>query len=292
MAKATAPTNMATQQDEELPQTAVKPRAKDLLIQQMQDRLAEYVGPEDTKQATTTTQEEETFKKRYGDLRRFQQEKEREANGKIKQLQEQIEQLTALANKPMPKTQAEFEAWKAKYPDIATFIEIIADEKAGQRSQQLQDELVGVKQKLTETEKEKAFATLKVLVPDLEEIVGSSEYAVWFADQPVFVQEELNTSDDPHKIAYYLNGYKVIQEKPTPKAKTNKLDALDTKVKNTGATPSNSRTAHKYTTSQIEKMSRSDPTWYEKNEPDIIAARNAGLILDDTSKRNTVFDAV
>ena len=70
--------------------------------------------------------EEETFRKRYSDLRRFQQQKEAEANKEVAALKAQITQLSAAQNAPLPKTREEFESWKAKYPDIVGFIEIIA----------------------------------------------------------------------------------------------------------------------------------------------------------------------
>lgn len=290
MAKATAPSKETTQEEEELPKTAVRPTIKDQYIQNLESKLAEYVEPDEIAPKQTelpTQQEEDTFKKRYGDLRRHLQQKEGASQKKIDELEKQVKQLTLATQQPMPKTQEEFEAWKNKYPDIATFIEIIADQKASQRAAQLETELGTVKEKLTVTEKEKAFATLKVLVPDLEEVVGSNEYQGWFEDQPVFVQEELNTSDDPHKVAYYINAFKTMQNKPVKKAKDSKLDALDTSTKNTGITPNNSKNTWKYTQSQIQKMSTQE---YEAQEAEIIASRNAGLILDDLSKRNTVFD--
>lgn len=292
--KSTAPAKATTQDDEDLPKTAVQTRGKDKVIQTLQEQLAGYMEPaepgadqQDTPTAEPTT-EEETFKKRYGDLRRHLQQKEVGFTKETDELRKQVDQLTKLANQPMPQSQEEFEAWKAKYPQIASFIEIIADEKASQRAAQLQEELGGVKQKLVETEKEKAFATLKVLVPDIEETVKSSEYKDWFQKQPIFVQEELNTSEDPHRIAYWMDVYRLSIAKPTAaKIKEDKLAVLDTSAKNTGVTPGVNSGKYKFTSSQIAKMTTAE---YEKVEDELIAARNAGQIYDDMSKRNTVFE--
>lgn len=278
----------ATQSDEELPKTAVKPSAKDLYIQNLQEQVNKLSGtPVAESAADPIDTEEATFKKRYGDLRKYAQEKENNLKKQLADYEAKIAHLSHLAEQPMPKTKEEFEAWKAKYPDIASFIEIIADEKASQRAGQLQQELGTLKDKLTETEKEKAYATLKSLVPDLEAIIPSPEYKAWYANQPLFVQEELNTSEDPYKIAYYMDIYKLSVAKPTPRTKADALAALDTAVRNTGATPGRNSGAHKYTTSQIAKMSTQE---YSAKEADIIAARNSGQILDDTTKRNSVFD--
>lgn len=292
MSKKSAPAQAATQ-DDELPQTAVKPRGKDVVIQTLQEQLAAYAEPsapvDDPPEPAATTPEEETFKKRYGDLRRHAQQKETLFTKQINDLKSQMEQLTKAANQPMPKNKEEFETWKSKYPQIASFVETIADEKASEKAAQLNIELDGVKQKLTETEKEKAFATLKVLVPDIEDLVRSLEYKNWYQEQPAFVQEELNTSEDPHRIAYWVNIYRMSVAKPEKQAKKpgDKLAALDTSVKNTGAKPDHLAGKYKFTASQIAKMT---PAEFEKHEQELIEARNAGQILDDLSKRNTVWD--
>lgn len=293
MARKNAPAQAATQdQDNDLPQTAVVPRGKDKVISDLQTQLSQYMEPvepvsEPAIEASTNT-EEETFKKRYGDLRRHLQQKEVGFSKEINDLKSQVDQLTKLSNQPMPQNKDEFEAWKAKYPQIAGFIETIADEKASQRASQLQEELIGVKQKLTETEKEKSFATLKVLVPNVEELVQSEPYKTWFQAQPMFVQEELNTSEDPHRIAYWMGVYQMsIGKKTEPAKKDSKLDVLDTSAKNTGATPGPMAGKYKFTASQIAKMSTAE---FEKHEAELIEARNAGQIYDDMSKRNTVWD--
>lgn len=289
MTKSNAPVNAAATQEEELPQTAVKPRQKDLLLQQMQERLASYENNEEVNVQSNTPQNEEesTYKKRYGDLRRFQQQKEKEAQTSISELQSQINQLTVAQNQPLPKTREEFEAWKSRYPDIVGFIEIIAEERANAAKTQLSEELDTVRNKLTETEKEKAFATLKLLVPDLEEVLDCTPYKKWFNEQPHFVQDILNTSDDPHQIAYYINVYRTTIAPTNPASKASKLDALNTSVKNSGTTPSNQSGKWKFTQSQISKMSTQE---FEDREDEIIAARNTGLILDDVSRKNSVFD--
>ena len=293
MAKqSTAPAPAATPTDDELPQTAVRPRGKDQTIAQLQQQLSEYMEPVEPTSTTTTTleptdPEEATFKKRYGDLRRHAQQRENELKGKISEYEKRLTQLESAAKQPMPKTKEEFETWRTSYPDIASFIEMIADEKAAQRSGQLQQELGSVKEKLVETEKEKAYATLKVLVPDIEEIVPSIDYKKWFQNQPMFIQEELNTSDDPHKIAYYMNIYKLTLAPTGKSGKSSSLDALATSVKNTGTQPGRNASQFKFTQSQIAKMS---PQEFEKREAEIIEARNSGKILDDLNRQNTVFD--
>lgn len=286
MPKTSAPAPAATQ-DEELPQTAVKLKGRDAVIASLQDRLDAIDEPAPEPQLEANSPEEDaTFKKRYGDLRRYAQQKETKLKSELETYKAQVEQLTAMANKPMPKTKEEFEAWKNQYPDIVTFIEMIADEKASVAKQQLQEELGSVQEKLQTTEKEKAYNYLLRLVPDLEEIIPSAEYKKWFAAQPEFVKQEINGSEDPEQVSYYMNIYKTSIGKVDTKRPADKLAALNTSLKNTGPTPS-SNSRWKFTASQIKAMSVDD---FAKNEQAIQEARMAGLIYDDMSRRNTVFD--
>lgn len=284
-----APAQAATPEDE-LPKTAVKERPKDRAIRELQDQLAQYADKDDPveppKDEPIANQEEETWKKRYADLRRHTQKLENDKHKEIENLKNQAEQLKAAVNQPMPKTKEEFQAWKDRYPDIATFIELIAEEKASQRASQLQEQLQEVTSKLSETEKEKDFATLKSLVPDVETTVKTKEYKDWFLNQPIFVQDKLNSSEDPYEIAYYMNIYKMSFGKPTENAKVDSRDVLATSVRGTGSAPGAKQSNYLFTSSQIEKESRRDPSWYEKNEAAIIEARNNNQILDDTSKSN------
>ena len=55
--------------------------------------------------------EEKTFKKRYGDLRRHSQEKEREFQKQLDDLKVQLEKATKKEIK-LPKTEAEIDEWQ------------------------------------------------------------------------------------------------------------------------------------------------------------------------------------
>ena len=72
----------------------------------------------------TLNPEEKTFKKRYGDLRRYSQQKEEEYKKEILKLKEQV---AGTVNKEikMPKSEEELAAWSSKYPDVAQVIETI-----------------------------------------------------------------------------------------------------------------------------------------------------------------------
>ena len=73
--------------------------------------------------------EEKSFKTRYGDVRRHLAAKEKEYNAKIKELENQLGQTKKLVP---PKSDEDLQAWVDKYPDVAGMVETIADKRAKQ----------------------------------------------------------------------------------------------------------------------------------------------------------------
>ena len=84
--------------------------------------------------------EEKNFKKRYGDLRRHTQEKEKEFQAQLDKLTSQLDAATK-NELVLPKSTDEVEAWAKKYPDVAGIVEAIADKKASERSSELDGRL-------------------------------------------------------------------------------------------------------------------------------------------------------
>ena len=84
--------------------------------------------------------EERTFKKRYGDLRRYSQEKEKDFQKQIDELKSQLSQATQKEMK-LPKSDEDIEAWAKEYPDVAKIVESIAMKKAKEQSTTLEKKL-------------------------------------------------------------------------------------------------------------------------------------------------------
>ena len=70
--------------------------------------------------------EEKSFKKRYGDLRRHMQEKEKEWNERLEALEKGKKKQSIVP----PKSDEDIEEWAKQYPDVAGIVEKIASEKA------------------------------------------------------------------------------------------------------------------------------------------------------------------
>lgn len=284
------PKNATPQQptvdDEELPQTAVTERESVRILRerntQQQQSLADY-AEEDEPQAPS--QQGEQWEKRYGDLRRHAQKKDQEANKRIRDLEVQIGQLQQAANRPMPTTREELDAWKAQYPQVAAIIETLADERAAARTNTLEQQLGGLSEELAETKKERAYAQLKALVPDIEDVADSPEWKAWLSDLPKSVQDITNNTDDPFELAKMVNKFKAEQNRGQPaqrKTKTDTTGVLEAAVRGGGGQGTSRQQPYKFTVRQIEKM---QPHEFEKFETEIDEARKAGLILDDSSRK-------
>lgn len=282
--------------EQDLPMTGVKEKKSVLTIIDLQNQLSQYVDQDEPPQPQAPENEPEPepqatddpWSKRYGDLRRHAQKKEETYQKQVKDLQKQLNQLSEASKQPMPKTKEEFLRWKEQYPDIATFIEIIADEKAVERAKQVKEQLDTVQMQLRQTTKEKAEVKLQTLVPDLdiEKIKAGLDqvFLAWLSKQPDTIQTRITESDDPEEVAAYLNFYKasITPGAPQTVKKVDKTAALDVTVKNTGSSPDRNSQKYKFTTSQIQKMS---PQEYVKNEVAIDEAERQGLIYDDMSKK-------
>ena len=92
------------------------------------------------KEEEPTSAEEKTFKKRYGDLRRHSQEKEKEFQKQLDDLKAQLEKATKKEIK-LPKSEEEIEEWAKEYPDVAQIVETIAIKKAREQSEALEGEI-------------------------------------------------------------------------------------------------------------------------------------------------------
>ena len=134
--------------------------------------------------------EEKNFKKRYGDLRRHTQEKEKAFQAQLDKLTAQLDAATK-NELVLPKSEDEVEAWAKKYPDVAGIVEAIADKKASERSSELDSRLKEIESLRTTAKREKAEAELLSMHPDFQEIRADDAFHSWAEKQPKVVQDAL-----------------------------------------------------------------------------------------------------
>jgi len=126
------------------------------------------------------------YKKRYDDLKRYYDKRVNEFKELEKDLKEQVK--SSRPKYTPPKTKEELERFKEDNPDIYAVVETVSHIQATSRLTELEEELTSLKDELQMTKAEKAYADLKALVPDYEEIRMSDDFHNWAEQQPEEIQ--------------------------------------------------------------------------------------------------------
>ena len=230
----------------------------------------------------TLSKEEESFKKRYGDLRRHMQEKEQEYKIKFEQLQQQLDKA-AKNELVLPKGEADIAAWARKYPDVAAIVEAIADKKATERSSDLDNRLKEIEELRTQAKKDKAEAELMSLHPDFTQIRSDDAFHDWAESQPKWVQDALYENvDDAKSVARVIDLYKAdmgITKQKTTSSDKAAASSVNARSRNT---PEADDSKAFFRESQVNKMSTKD---YEKNADAIMEAIRSGKFVYDVTGR-------
>ena len=245
------------------------------LEQLMKEQKGEVEQPEEE----PASSEEKTFKKRYGDLRRHMQEKEKEFQKQLEELKGQLDSATRKEMK-LPKSDEDLEAWARDYPDVAAIIETIAAKKAQEQTKTLEDRFKAVDEMQVNAQREKAEAELMRLHPDFDEIRDSDDFHEWADEQPKWVQEALyENDDDARSAARAIDLYKSDKNLTTKKkSKGNAAEAVT--PKNTRSKPQESDASSYIKESEVQKMS---PQEYEKRSDEIMEAIRSGKFVYDVS---------
>ena len=258
---------------------------KKLLKEQTGDTEKEE-GTEENQNSTEEKEEpksaeERTFKKRYGDLRRHSQEKEKEYQKKLQDLESQLATATKKEMK-LPKSDEDIEAWAKEYPDVAKIVETIAIKKAREQSVEIEDRLKKIDEMNLSATKERAEVELLKIHPDFEDIRDSDDFHDWAEEQPQWVQNALyENEDDAKSAARAIDLYKSdrgMGKKDTSKSSKNAAKAVSTKNKTSVPDANNQNSVIK--ASDVQRMSADE---YEKNSDMIMEAIRSGNFLYDVS---------
>ena len=237
------------------------------------------VAEEATKEAAVKeddkdlTREEKTYKKRYDDLRRHQNK-----------LVEQVKTLEAQVSDPSsfaaPTTEAELEAWKEKYPDVANIVSTLAKKEAQAMYNAADERLSRLDEIAEQADRAKAEAEIRAIHSDFDELKESDAFHDWVDVQPKWVKDALYVnSDDPASVARVIDLYKAdnnIVNKGKKASAKRAATAIVTKKGRTAvdADESNGR----ITESDVNKMSTVE---YEKRSDEIMEAIRGGRFVYD-----------
>ena len=255
-------------------------------IEQDEEELKQLIADKEdapeaqAQEAEPTTGEEKSFKKRYGDLRRHMQEKEKSWEDKLKQIETQLGDVTRKEIK-LPKSDEDIDAWAAQYPDVAAIVETIAIKKAREQSEGLESRVKEIDDMRANASREKAEVELMQVHPDFDSIRDSDDFHDWVEEQPKWVQDALYENDnDARSASRAIDLYKADKNIAKSKPASNKDAARSISNRTSRSDPNTNSTDGTFKESQVAKMS---PQQYEKAADAIMDAIRTGKFVYDMS---------
>jgi len=255
---------------------------------QEQDELDELIAEQngETKEAVQeddqepVNAEDKSFKKRYGDLRRHVQEKEKSWEDKFSKLEAQLDQATR-KEISLPKSDEDIEAWATKYPDVAAIVETIAIKKAREQSQGLEERVKEIDEMKASAAREKAEVLLLQSHPDFGTIRDSDEFHEWVEEQPKWVQDALYENDsDARSASRAIDLYKADMGIKTKKTSSNRDAARSVGNRSGRSAPDEDSKSGVFSESQVNQMSAQQ---YEAVSDEIMEAIRTGKFVYDMS---------
>jgi len=221
--------------------------------------------------------EEKSFKKRYGDLRRHMQQKEKEWEEKFKAFENRMHKESIIP----PKSDEDIEEWARQYPDVAGIVETIAAKKAQEMFKKAEDRLAQLDELQYETERKSAEATIREAHSDFDKLRDSDGFHQWAENQPRWVRDALyENMDDPDSVIRVIDLYK-IDNGETPQARRAKTkDAAKSIGKGSRTKVDPTEGGSMIKESDVAKMSAKE---FEAREQEITKAMRTGKFVYDLS---------
>jgi hypothetical protein len=241
-------------------------------------------------------QEEETWKKRHGDLRSYTSRQINDLEKKLAEVEKAL--LEKDKNPKLPANETEAEEWIKEYPDLARVLGTMIDKRAEQHVTSVSDEVRDVKMQLeaerTATARERAYNEILRIHPDFPVLVNDLKFQEWVERQPLSkaeggrgirigqaIYDALYKNDtDAEAAIEAVDVYKADTEALKPKKNNVDREVAASVRKTTSATPVTNDGKRTFSESEIDKMK---PWDYDKYEKEIEEARRDGRIVYDLS---------
>lgn len=236
---------------------------------------------------------EQTWQKRYSDLRSHAAKKEAELAKKLADKDKLLEETTKQQIKfPKSASMDDVMEWAQVYPDLAGVMEAIADYKASERTKGVKDQLASLDKDRKQLARERAEAQILKAHNDFLDLVDDPDFQTWVENQPIERGEQVggaiynalyvNETDSVAAIKA-IDIYKqdmAMKKKPRRRNVEDAAEAMSTVRTPSSQIPSNLQGKRSYLESEIDEM---DIRTYERLETDIEEARREGRITYDIS---------
>ena len=258
--------------------------AKEIAELEAQQR-GESEEPEEAEEATkeaeadtetkeeTLSAEEKSFKKRYGDLRRHMQQKEKEWDEKFESLQSSKSSVIP------PKSDEDIEAWATKYPDVAGIVETIATKKAQEMFSKADTRLKELDEAHSEANRVKSENKIRESHSDFDKLREADEFHDWADEQPKWVKDALyENADDPDSVVRVIDLYKIDKGLTLKDKKANKKAAASPVTRRSKTQVDVADANEMIRESDVAKMS--DKEFEERADEINKAMRNGKFVYD------------
>ena len=225
----------------------------------------------------TLSAEERTFKKRYGDLRRHIQQKEKEWEEKFSALEKRSEREGIVP----PKSEEDIDNWAKEYPDVAGIVETIATKKAQEMFEKANIRIKEIDEERMELKRDSAENLIRKAHSDFDDLRAADEFHNWAEQQPKWVKDALyENSDDPDSVIRVIDLYKMDNGLTVSDRKKNTKNAAKTVARKSKTEVDLADANNMIKESDVAKMSDRE---FAENSDNINAALRSGKFVYDIS---------
>ena len=225
----------------------------------------------------TLSAEERTFKKRYGDLRRHVQQKEKEWEEKFSAL----EKRSAREGIVPPKSDEDIDNWAKQYPDVAGIVETIATKKAQEMFEKANIRIKEIDEERMELKRDSAENVIRKAHSDFDDLRAADEFHNWAEQQPKWVKDALyENSDDPDSVIRVIDLYKMDNGLTVSDKKKNTKNAAKTVARKSKTEVDLADANNMIKESDVAKMSNEE---FAEKSDEINAALRSGKFIYDIS---------
>ena len=264
-------------EEEEIKKLEAEARGENPVDAEPKEEVAQEEEANTEVEEKTLSAEERTFKKRYGDLRRHIQQKEKEWEEKFSALEKRSEREGIVP----PKSEEDIDNWAKEYPDVAGIVETIAAKKAQEMFEKANIRLEKIDEERMELKRDSAENVIRKTHSDFDDLRAADEFHNWADEQPKWVKDALyKNSDDPDSVIRVIDLYKMDKGLTVSDRKKNTKNAAKTVTRKGKTQVDIYDASDSIKESDVARMSNEE---FAEKSDEINAALRSGKFIYDVS---------